>query len=86
MKNSVSCSCVQSRLHSRVKKRRRYGSGTRGAENIVRRRWSQGFRGILRVNASERELLDREMRRDVLRDSDVWNSLRGGIQRWGGDG
>ena len=57
-----------------------------GAENIVRRRWSQGPQGIMRVDASERELLKRELRRNVLRDSDVWNSLRGGIQRWGGDG
>ena len=39
----------------------------------MRRRWSQ-------------ELLERELHRNVLRDSDVWNSLRGGIQRWGGDG
>ena len=40
----------------------------------------------MRVDASERELLERELRRDVLGDSDVWNSLRGGVQRWGGDG
>ena len=53
--------------------------------DIVRRKWSQGPRGMMRVNASERALLERELRRDVLGDSDVWNSLRGGIQRWGGD-
>ena len=40
----------------------------------------------MRVHASERDLLERELRRDVLGDSDVWNSLRGGVQRWGGDG
>ena len=40
----------------------------------------------MRVGASERELLERELRRDVLGDSNVWNSLRGGVQRWGGDG
>ena len=40
----------------------------------------------MRVDASEREFLERELRRNVLRDSDVWNSLRGGIQRWGGGG
>ena len=40
----------------------------------------------MRVDASEREFLERELRRNVLRDSDVWNSLRGGIQRWGGVG
>ena len=80
------CDAVQRRLHSRFKKQRRDGSGTRGAEKIVRTRWSQGPRGIMRVDTSERELLERELRRDVLRDSDVWNSQRGGIQRWCGVG
>ena len=60
--------------------------GTRGAENIVCGRWSQRLRGIMRVNASERELLERELLGNILGDSDVWNSLRGGIQKWGGDG
>ena len=40
----------------------------------------------MRVDTSERELLGRELRRNVLGDSDVWNSLRSGNQRWGGDG
>ena len=34
----------------------------------------------------ERELLKRELCRNVLGDSDVWNSLRSGTLKWCGDG
>ena len=50
------------------------------------RRWNRGLQGICWVDASERELRKRELGGNVLRDSDVWNSLRSCIQKKSGIG
>ena len=95
MKNSVSGSCVEAPRDATLYKgvctiASRSNEGT-GREHVGQRTscaegGTKALEGPRGADTLKRELFERELRRNVLRDSDAWNSLRGGIQKWGGDG
>ena len=79
------CDAVQRRLHSRVKKQRRDGSGHVGQRTSRVEGGAKALEGQSGWT-DVRENSKRELCRNVLGGSDVWNSLRDGIQKCGGDG
>ena len=55
-----------------------------GTGNVTCRRWNRGLQGIFRVDASERELCERELGGGIGKSSDVRDSLRSCIQKKSG--